>query len=124
MSNCGNLVPGLPVMESPEIGALIEEAVSDGWQFVGIRSHHDPDVKIGDEIANSHVWIDGERTDEELPGVSALAVVWCGERINRRGVADDYRGGVIVVVASDHAEWGEDVGEIVLRRGVVLAVIA
>jgi len=27
-------------------------------------------------------------------------------------------------VASDHAEWGEDVGEIVLRRGVVLAVIA
>ena len=121
MSNCGNLVPGV----DPEtIEALIEKAISDRWHFVGIRSHHDPDVKIGDEIANSNVWIDGERTDEELPGVSALAVVWCGERINQRGVADDYRGGVIVVVASDHAEWGEDVGEIVLRRGVVLAVIA
>lgn len=73
--------------------------------------------EVGDYLDNSHVWVDGDRTDETLPGTSCLTPV-----------QDKYTGDAYklvfphrYLVEGTWAADGEDDGEIILSDCRVIA---
>lgn len=103
----------------------------------GLRCHHTADVEVGDILEPSWVWEDGEWTDEQLDGTCCIGISSRGRHMvtvhAREGVAEalrlvgDYRythtEGRLVLIASDNTYRGQDRGEIIARRAVVVAVL-
>lgn len=95
------------------------------YDHYGLRAHRGVEVVVGQSLGNSRVWIDGECTDEELDGISALEVK--ADTIdaviaNLAGYA--WADEPIVLVAGNSRSWGEDAGEIVIPDNICLAVLA
>lgn len=108
MSKVREIISGVDI---DEIGAE--------YGFIGIRVQDEAfGLHVGDTVMhNSHIWDDGEDTEEELDGVCAM---------NLRAldmIICEYYGETILVLGSDDAEYGDDLGEIVMRDAKVLAVI-
>ena len=86
---------------------------------------HDDAAEVGDMLAPSFVWIDGEQTEDELSGTSSIG---CGADTVARALAiierAGYSGSRIALIVGDRAESGEDEGERVIRDAQVLAVVA
>lgn len=92
----------------------------------------DQDAAVGDVLANSYAWDDGEFTEQELNGVSAIEVIspekvenvllilGAGGRYNR--TFSGYHGKKVVLIGSNRAEGGSDPGEIVMKDGIVLGI--
>lgn len=91
----------------------------------------DGDASVGDVLAPSRVWIDGEPTDGLLAGASAIHI--------RRATADAivaalaivgatdsatsyYPGRTVLLVAGEIVEHGYDDGEVILRDARVVGV--
>lgn len=96
------------------------------WEYYGVRWIED-DATVGDALAPSHVWVDGDWTDDSLPGACAVEVASRDEAglaavLDRRGHLGTYSGRAYLV-GSMHMEYGEDPGEIVMRDAVVVAVL-
>ena len=72
----------------------------------------------------SVIWIDGEETEEELPGVCALRYREgddLTELVQRsRRIYGDGKNVFTALIASDSMEWGQDDGEIILTDPVVI----
>lgn len=93
--------------------AMAIKAADDAWEFLGLRVQDEPAVP-GDELEPSWVWVDGERTEDRLPGTCAV-----GARCHL-SLIDNYVGGYVLLLGADRAETGNDSGELVMIRPVVL----
>ena len=89
------------------------------YAYIGIRIQDESyGLHVGQTVEhNSHVWIDGDETDTELDGVCAISTAV----INF--VDTMYFGDTVIVLGSDAAEYGEDLGEIIMKDAVVLDII-
>lgn len=98
--------------------ALATEAREATGSMVGIRkSTRSADYyHVGETLSRSYRWADGERTDELLDGVSTVEQGYWAR------VEGDYAGDTVLVVTGQ-AEYGEDVGELVISSAVVYAII-
>ena len=63
-----------------------------------------------------HIWDNGDDTGIELSGV-------CATNINSI-MFPEYFGSHIAIICGDHAETGEDVGEIIIEDAVVEYIVA
>lgn len=93
--------------------------LTDAYGFIGIRVQEETyGLTVGDTVAhNSKVWVDGDETDEELDGVSAM-------NINALDAVQGYYfGACVLILGSNYAGYGEDAGEIIMRDAKVLAII-
>lgn len=95
----------------------IADNLSLDYEKIGIRVQEVP-FELGEMDHRSHVWVDGDETDELLPGVSAQDIKTIDKYRN------EYFGGYVAVVAGNEYEYGEDAGEIIIRDPVVVAVLA
>lgn len=103
---------------------IIDEGEFD---IYGLRVVHSGDeVEVGEELPNSFRWEEGERTNEELDGVSTIGIgsseqIDHAVKIVKRGGYEPV-GEQVVLVGGESAGWGEDPGERVIRNARVLAV--
>lgn len=89
-------------------------------------------VNVGDNMANSMVWVDGEMTSEELDGVSCLDLKFDGYEINEKtfvkmmnqAAAYGLQNQIVIVggMTADSYE-GNDMNEVVIANAVCLMVI-
>ena len=86
------------------------------YEYIGVRVQEN-EFAEGEILDNSFVWIDGEMTDEELDGA-------CAVNIDDARLAKNYFGDHVANIGSNSMEYGEDLGEIILRDAEVLEVIA
>ncbi len=85
----------------------------------------DSGMAVGDELAPSRVWVDGEVTDEMLSGTSAIKIGFdprpdLVERALK--TASCYLGDQIALVAGRILEEGVDEYEIIIESPAVIAV--
>lgn len=98
-----------------KIKNLIDELELDcEYGYIGVRVQDVP-FELGPVEHLSHVWVDNEDTGEELSGI-------CATRVDQIG-ANYYYGDHVAIICGDSAEYGEDVGEIIIEDAVVAAVI-
>ena len=76
------------------------------YDYIGVRVQETP-FELGP--------IDNEDTGEELPGI-------CATRINSLG-ENYYYGDHAAIICGYSAEYGQDVGEIIIEDAIVAAVI-
>ena len=84
--------------------------------YIGIRVSEYKFTK-GEILDNSFVWVDGKMTGEELDGTCAIM-------LKDAELANVYHGSHVAIIGSDSMEYGQDLGEIILRDAEVLEVIA
>lgn len=107
---------------------LHEVAENSGFNYIGLRAMTGGTVvNVGDELTNSFVWVDGEKTNEQLDGVSAIDCAFDGfdelKKLERAMSLIKQYSGQLVLVGSNEAYEGNDVGEIVMKSAVVLALV-
>ncbi len=92
------------------------------YDYVGIRIHDgNADVSIGQTMTYiSHVWVDGEMTDDMLDGVCAVSVKLAARYKLSFGA---YVGSTILILGSNRADSGEDDGEIIMYAPTVLDIM-
>ena len=86
------------------------------YEYIGVRVQEN-EFTEGESLDNSFVWIDGEMTDEELPGT-------CAVKLEDAQLANSYFGDHIAIIGSNSMEYGQDLGEIILRDAEVMEVLA
>ena len=93
----------------------LAEKLSDEYEYIGFRVQDVPFV-LGNLDHLSHIWIDGEETDEELSGV-------CVTDVNSEAFKPmdnfEYFGEFAAIVVGNDALYGEDAGELIIRDAVV-----
>lgn len=99
---------------------------------IGIR-FADEEYKMGDDVENSHNWVDGNWTEEELNGASAVNVAeaWSYDDLNelketaieRLNEAARYPYDHAYLVAGTSNDYGEDVNESVIRNAEVIGIL-
>lgn len=100
---------------------VAEELYYD-YEVVAIRVQ-DPEFELGEMGHKSHVWVDGDETDEELDGV-------CGIRSNMAESVFNsffsyvYPGKHVAIIAGNRYTCGEDRGEVIIEDPVVVEVLA
>lgn len=91
-----------------------EDAGYDYMRF-GIRVQEE-EFRLGTIDHKSHVWVDGEDTEEELDGISAMDI----NHISNI----QYFGSHVALIGCNEYESGEDAGEIIMKDASVIAIIA
>ena len=98
-----------------KINETVEElGLEDTYEYVGVRVQEVP-FELGQIDHCSKVWVDGDETDEELDGICATML----DKLN----ANEYFGNHVAIICGYSAEYGEDVGEIIISDAVVAAII-
>lgn len=90
------------------------------YDYFAVRVQEVP-FELGEMNHVSHVWVDGEETDEELDGVCGIKLSAL-ERIVKSGVT--YYGDHVALICGNKAEGGEDDGELILKDAVVVEIAA
>ena len=86
------------------------------YEYIGVRVQENEFTK-GEILDNSFVWVDGEITDEELDGT-------CAVKLEDAKLANGYFGDHDAIIVADFMEYGQDLGEIIIRDAEVLEVLA
>lgn len=95
----------------------IEEIRDDSeYEYIGVRVQEN-EFTEGEVLSNSFVWVDGEMTDEELDGT-------CAVKLEDAELANSYFGNHVAIIGSNSMEYGQDLGEIILRDAEVIEVVA
>ena len=129
------------VIKMNEIQKIINiiENDDDCFAFYGIRATTE-EHSAGEELSNSFVWIDGEKTEEELDGISTMGIKDLTEEAVIRAIKclgrdaceyfgvkanvfHSYVGQNFVLIKGDSATAGDDNGEWVIKNPVVVAVL-
>ena len=76
------------------------------------------DMKVGDYVPDSRVWIDGVATDELLDG--ACGIDARSSRLAER--LSHYEGDKLIVMAGSNGHEGNDLDEIVLSDSEIVAI--
>ncbi len=123
--------------KTQEIKQIMDDSRGQ-YNYFGVRSmtqnpvtSEQPVAVVGESIANSYNWYDGDSTGEKINGVCALAVdaddsIAKIEKVLARSKM--YHGEQIVLLGSMYSEYGEDAGEVIMSGDyfnpvTVLAVI-
>jgi hypothetical protein len=85
------------------------------WGYIGVRVQEEP-FELGGIDHLSHIWDNGDDTEEELDGICAI-------HIDHLEVAPEYFGEHVAIIVSDRATYGEDAGEIIMQGAEVAAII-
>lgn len=96
---------------------IAEEANWD-YEVVGVRVQDVP-FELGKMDHVSRVWVDGEETEEELDGVCVTKVADLTAK-----AYGEYFGEHAAVVAGNKFSYGEDLGEIIIKDAMVIAILA
>ncbi len=91
-----------------------------GWDAVGVRIQDIP-FNLGKIEHASHMWVNGEETDEELLGICAITAGDISAIVN---YAPLYYGDHIAVLIGNKIGYGEDPGEIILSNAEVVYILA
>ena len=105
-------------MTTSEIKAIMQEIIDGGeYEIVAVRTQ-DEDFDIGPIDHCSHVWVDGEDTEEELDGI-------CASTINGAAYHADgyYFGAHTAIICGNRYTWGEDVDEVIISDPVVVRIL-
>ena len=86
------------------------------YEYIGVRVQENEFTK-GEILDNSFVWVDGEITDEEVDGT-------CAVKLEDAELAKGYFGDHVAIIGGDYMEYGQDLGEIIIRDAEVLEVLA
>lgn len=86
------------------------------YEYIGVRVQEN-EFTEGESLDNSFVWVDGEMTGEELDGT-------CAVKLEDAQLANSYFGDHIAIIGSNSMEYGQDLGEIILRDAEVMEVLA
>ena len=98
------------------INRMNEIKENSEYEYIGVRVQ-ESEFAEGEILDPSFVWVDGEMTDEELDGT-------CAVKIEDAHLANNYFGEHVAIIGSNNMEYGQDLGEIILRDAVVLEVVA
>ena len=98
------------------INRIEEIKENSEYEYIGVRVQENEFVK-GEILNNSFVWVDGEMTDEELDGI-------CAVKLEDAELASGYFGDHIAIIGGNSMEYGQDLGEIIIRDAEVLEVLA
>jgi hypothetical protein len=98
------------------ISRIEEIRENSEYEYIGVRVQENEFTK-GEILDNSFVWVDGEMTDEELDGT-------CAVKLEDVELAKGYFGDHVAVIGGDSMEYGQDLGEIIIRDAEVLEVLA
>ena len=98
------------------VNRIEEIRENSDYEYIGVRVQENEFVK-GEILDNSFVWIDGEITDEELDGT-------CAVKLEDAELAKGYFGDHVAIIGGDYMEYGQDLGEIIIRDAEVLEVLA
>lgn len=99
-----------------KINAAVEKYDWD-YALIGVRVQ-EQEFELGAIGHVSHVWVDGDETEEELNGICVK---------NIRNYFDDgavYYGDHVAIICGNRAEYGEDNGELIISDPVVVEVLA
>ena len=94
---------------------LIQESEKYDYEFFGLRVIETDENLDGEILPASHVWVDGECTEELLDGTCAIEL-----SENAATLLSKYFGNTIVLLGANQCYYGEDEGELVLRDAIVL----
>lgn len=108
------------MMSINEIKSIMEDLEWDGeYEVYGIRTQDEEFDAEGETMTHvSHIWDDGEDTDEELDGVCASTIKGIAEHVN-----GTYYGRHCAIIAGNDYTWGEDANEIIITDPVVIRII-
>lgn len=107
-----------------EVEAVIAVDEYERYALRCLTVHRDdvPAPTVGDILSPSSVWIDGDPTDDLLPGTSGIQVARDAGVLADARRLSNYWGRYVVLMAGNRASHGEDWGEVVIEDAVVLAV--
>ena len=105
-----------------KIRDVVDEMELD-WEYdyIGIRVQEVP-FELGAMDHVSHVWVDGTETEEELNGVCCTDIKRIEEAM-RYYHNSWYYGDHMAIVCGNRSEYGEDVGEIIIKDAEVACII-
>lgn len=86
------------------------------FEYIGVRVQENAFTE-GESLDNSFVWVDGEMTDEELGGT-------CAVKLEDAELANGYFGEHVAIIGSNSMEYGQDLGEIILKDAEVMEVLS
>jgi hypothetical protein len=117
-------------MTANEIAKIINDN-KDKYEYFGLRgmtknpiTHKYEIAIVGESISNSYSWDDGDTTDCELCGTSALNVDCNNIAAALNAVKSYDHRSQIVLLGSNCCQFGDDAGEIVMYDNLtVLAII-
>ena len=110
---------------SNEMIARLKEVAEElyyDYEVVAIRVQ-DPEFELGEIDHKSHVWVDGDETDEELDGVCGIRSDMA-ERVFNSSFSCVYPGEHVAIIAGNCYTGGEDRGEVIIEDPVVVEVLA
>ena len=116
-------------MDAAKIVEIIE--ASDLWQFGIRRLHPDETVSVGDVMAESYVWDDGDRTDESIGGTCCFDIRetrdgWNASQALQEAEAYDIDGSARYALLGGQYSGNNDLiaepNTIAIRDAIVLAV--
>ena len=99
-----------------EAKEIVKEFELD-YEKIAIRVQDVP-FSIGPMDHCSHVWVDGEETEDLLDGICAQDIATIDQYHN------NYFGSHIALVAGNDYTYGEDYGEVIISDAVVIAILA
>jgi hypothetical protein len=101
------------------------EKLMVGYDVYGLRVvHYGSTHSVGDVLPCSYCWEDGEPTEDELYGTSAVEIDGSAYNTYRRLVKEyGSLGDTIVLIGGYQYVYGDDANEIVIKDGVVLSVL-
>jgi hypothetical protein len=95
------------------------------FEFIALRAT-DAGFNVGDVLPNSFVWVDGECTDEELNGASGIRVkseADLAKKLERVRSMYAFSDRAVYIIGGDMGEYGQDPGEVIIHKPVVLKVL-
>ena len=101
-----------------EIKIIIE---ADHYDYYGLRVIYAEinAYNIGDQLPESKEWIDGEETETVLNGTCAIEV--SVDNIEQAIIAtNNYSGSTMMLISGNDANCGEDEGEIIIERAILM----
>lgn len=90
------------------------------YDYIGVRVQEQP-FELGKIDHMSKVWIEDVETAEYLNGICATSVDFLG--LVFADCNGEYFGDHVAIICGNEAEYGTDVGEIIIRDAIVSAII-
>ena len=96
----------------------IAERYEDKYGVVAIRTQTVP-FELGEIEHESSVWEDNIESDERLDGICATDIS------NKYGLVEHfYEGNHQAIIVGDRYEYGNDLGEVIIKNPIVVEIIA
>lgn len=109
-----------------KVQSILNKLEDEGKFFdrIGIRTQCVP-FELGAIDHISHRWDDGYDTGEELPGLCVTGLFDADERVVEEHLNGQYSatGEYTAIIGGDFAEYGEDLGELILDNAEVICTL-